>query len=70
MESGASEQEFGDVSGREDSRQKLLVKRTAYRRFSRWMDQQLAELVRRWSHLSTPISRRIGRVPKRKNEAL
>ncbi len=63
MESG----EFVDNpcgGGQESS--KLCVKRAAYRRFSRWMDRQLAELVRRWGHLATPNAQRLTRtVPRR-----
>jgi len=69
MESGQPQEDFGDFGGREGKRPKLLVRRTAYRQFSRWMDEQLAELVRRWAHLCTPHSRRIARMRKPKNKA-
>ena len=44
-------------SGPEPERSKLLVKRAAYQRFNRWMDEQLAGLVARWARRS--ITRRI-----------
>jgi len=52
--------------GQEES--KLLVKRAAYRRFSRWMDRQLAELVTRWAHLATPNARRFARSARRRSK--
>ena len=61
MESGESHGNLLDPGGREPDLPKLQVQRAAYRRFSRWMDQQLAELVRRWAHLAAPNSQRITR---------
>jgi hypothetical protein len=69
MESGKPQSHFGDFGRCDGERPKLLVRRTAYRRFSRWMDKQLAELVRRWAHLATPNSRRISRLTSPENKA-
>jgi len=64
--------EFLDNSGGSDGQDpeeaKLLVKRAAYRRFSRWMDQQLAELVTRWGHLAAPNARRCSRPAVRRSK--
>jgi hypothetical protein len=64
--------EFLDNSGGSDGQgpkeAKLLVKRAAYRRFSRWMDQQLAELVARWGHLAAPNARRFSRSASRRSK--
>ncbi len=64
--------EFLNNSGESDNEgpeeAKLLVKRAAYRRFSRWMDQQLTELVARWGHLATPNARRFSRSAVRRSK--
>jgi len=55
---------FDNASGRHDgkpARESLWVNRKAYRRFSRWMDKQLAELVAHWAHLATPGAQRLFR---------
>jgi hypothetical protein len=69
MESGGSDSSVFDHGGGGPERPKLEVQRAAYRRFSRWMDQQLAELVRRWAHLSTPNAKRITRPVRPKSKA-
>ncbi len=58
MESGEF---FGNSSGgkaRKRVRESLWVNRKAYRRFDRWMDQQLDDLVTRWAHLAAPGAQR------------
>jgi hypothetical protein len=66
MESG----EFIDNPAGENSlgRASLWVKRGAYRRFNRWMDKQLADLVTRWGHLATPAAQRNSRIVRRANK--
>ena len=61
MESGEF---FENASGRDahqPGRGSLWVRRKAYRRFDRWMDKQLADLVARWGHLATPGAQRVFR---------
>lgn len=61
MESG---EVFGSLPGGHDPRrvrESLWVNRKAYRRYSRWMDKQLAELVARWAHLASPRAQRFSR---------
>jgi hypothetical protein len=58
----------GGRNGHDQGESKLLVKRAAYRRFSRWMDRQLAELVTRWAHLATPNAQRIARSARRRSK--
>ena len=50
-----------DGGDHEGERSKLCVQRAAYRRYSRWMDRQLAQLVHRWAHLATPNAQRFSR---------
>ena len=69
MESCTPHSHFGEFGDRDGERPKLLVRRTAYRRFSRWMDKQLDDLVRRWAHLATPNSRRISVLVRPQNKA-
>ena len=61
MESG----EFFDNSSgghaQKRVRESMWVNRKAYRRYSRWMDKQLAELVTRWAHLAAPRAQRFFR---------
>jgi len=67
----AGDESLDNASGRSGHGQaesKLLVKRAAYRRFSRWMDQQLAELVARWGHLATPNAARFARSARRRSK--
>lgn len=42
---------FGAAYGRDKP---LKIRRRSYRRFSRWMDKKLAELVERWEHTAAP----------------
>jgi hypothetical protein len=66
MESGEF---FNNPSGGESSgRASLWVKRGAYRRFNRWMDKQLADLVTRWGHLATPAAQRLSRSVRRSSK--
>jgi len=68
MESGESLDNPCDGGGHEEESSKLCVKRAAYRRFSRWMDRQLAQLVHRWAHLAAPNAQRLTRTaPRRSN---
>ncbi len=67
-----AEDEFSDnldgPHGREQAGSKLLVKRAAYRRFSRWMDRELADLVARWAHLAPPNVRRFAFPARRRSQ--
>jgi len=49
-------------------RPKLLVRRAAYMRFSRWMDEQLKDLVIRWAHIAAPNAQRIRKPIRRRDK--
>jgi hypothetical protein len=68
MAGGEFLEDSGGSDGQGPEEAKLLVKRAAYRRFSRWMDQQLAELVARWGHLAAPSARRFSRPACRRSK--
>jgi hypothetical protein len=61
MERGESFDNSSGGKARKRVRESLWVNRRAYRRFSRWMDQQLDELVTRWAHLAAPGAHRFSR---------
>jgi hypothetical protein len=61
MESGEFFDNSSGGKARKRVRESLWVNRKAYRRFSRWMDQQLEELVTRWAHLAAPRAHRFAR---------
>jgi hypothetical protein len=61
MSGGEFLDDSDDRNGHAEEKSKLLVRRAAYRRFSGWIDRQLAELVTRWAHLAPPSAQRFTR---------
>ncbi len=61
MESGELFENSPGGHGQRRARERLLVDRKAYRRYCRWMDKQLADLVARWAHLAAPRAQRFYR---------
>jgi len=67
MESGEFLDNPCEGHGPEAERSKLLVRRAAFKRFSRWMDKELKELVIRWAHIAAPNAQRIRQPIRRRN---
>ena len=67
MESGEFLDNPCEGNDAEPERSKLLVRRAAYRRFSRWMDEQLKDLVIRWAHIAAPNAQRLRQPLRRRN---
>ena len=55
----------GYGTGFKDADPPMKVTRGSYRKFSRWMTEELAKLVSRWAHTAAPSAQQIARRSKK-----